>query len=308
VRWRWNLGRALVVLRQRGGRRTPPPIQRMEADDLMAAVFPALAGCQENAGAGPIPIPDHPIVRQTMHHRLHEATDADGLVRLFRDFRSGAVEPVFRETTEPSPLAHEILNGRPYTYLDDAPLEERRTRAVALRRGLPESARDLGQLDPDAIARVRDEARPEPRDAEELHDMLLSLVVMRPADPWTAWFDELRARARGVRERGGGAALARHRAAALRGGPVPGRGHRAGRGGAGGAPRARRRRRGDRVGRRGARPSRHPRPDHRARAGRADRAARRGDARSARRPRARGVRAPRPLRSRPGRRRRRVLR
>ena len=148
VRWRWNLGRALVVLRQRGGRRTPPPIQRMEADDLMAAVFPALAGCQENAGAGPIEIPDHPIVRQTMHDCLHEATDVDGLVRLFEGFRSGAVEPVFRETTEPSPLAHEILNGRPYTFLDDAPLEERRTRAVALRRGLPETARDLGAARP----------------------------------------------------------------------------------------------------------------------------------------------------------------
>src|SRR5262249_40251016 len=191
VRWRWNLGRALVVLRQRGGRRTPPPIQRMEADDLMAAVFPALAGCQENAGAGPIPIPDHPIVRQTMHDCLHEATDADGLVRLFRDFRSGAVEPVFRETTEPSPLAHEILNGRPYTFLDDAPLEERRTRAVALRRGLPETTRDLGQLDLDAIARVREEARPDCRDAEELHDLLLELVVLRPVPAYEPWFRAL---------------------------------------------------------------------------------------------------------------------
>ncbi len=191
VRWRWNLGRALVVLRQRGGRRTPPPIQRMEADDLMAAVFPALAGCQENAGAGPIEIPDHPIVRQTMHDCLHEATDADGLVQLLVGFRSGTVEPVFRETTEPSPLAHEILNGRPYTFLDDAPLEERRTRAVALRRGLPEAARDLGRLDPDAIARVREEARPECRDAEELHDLLLELVVLRPDPPFESWFRAL---------------------------------------------------------------------------------------------------------------------
>ena len=192
VRWRWNLGRALVVLRQRGGRRTPPPIQRMEADDLMAAVFPALAGCQENAGAGPIEIPDHPIVRQTMHDCLHEATDVDGLVRLFDGFRSGAVEPVFRETTEPSPLAHEILNGRPYTFLDDAPLEERRTRAVALRRGLPEAARDLAQLDPDAIARVREEARADCRTAEELHDLLLELAVLRPEPAWASWFQELR--------------------------------------------------------------------------------------------------------------------
>ncbi len=191
VRWRWNLGRALVVLRQRGGRRTPPPIQRMEADDLMAAVFPALAGCQENAGAGPIEIPEHPIVRQTMHDCLHEATDVDGLVRLFDGFRSGAVEPIFRETTEPSPLAHEILNGRPYTFLDDAPLEERRTRAVALRRGLPETARDLAQLDPDAIARVREEARPDCRNAEELHDLLLELAVLRPEPAYELWFREL---------------------------------------------------------------------------------------------------------------------
>jgi ATP-dependent Lhr-like helicase len=191
VRWRWNLGRALVVLRQRGGRRTPPPIQRMEADDLMAAVFPALAGCQENAGAGPIEIPAHPMVRQTMHDCLHEATDVDGLVRLFDGFRSGAVEPVFRETTEPSPLAHEILNGRPYTFLDDAPLEERRTRAVALRRGLPETARDLGRLDPDAVARVREEARPDCRGAEELHDLLLELAVFRPEPAYEAWFREL---------------------------------------------------------------------------------------------------------------------
>jgi ATP-dependent Lhr-like helicase len=191
VRWRWNLGRALVVLRQRGGRRTPPPIQRMEADDLMAAVFPALAGCQENAAAGPIEIPDHPIVRQTVHDCLHEATDAAGLVALLEGFRSGAVRAVFRETTEPSPLAHEILNGRPYTLLDDAPLEERRTRAVALRRGLPETARDLGQLDPEAIARVREEARPDCRDAEELHDLLLEMVVLRPEPAFDAWFADL---------------------------------------------------------------------------------------------------------------------
>jgi ATP-dependent Lhr-like helicase len=191
VRWRWNLGRALMVLRQRGGRRNPPPIQRMEADDLMAAVFPALAGCQENAGAGPVEIPDHPMVRQTMHDCLHEATDVDGLVALLADIENARVRPHFVDSSEPSPLSHEILNGRPYTFLDDAPLEERRTRAVALRRGLPESARELGRLDPAAIARVRGEARPEPRDAEELHDTLLGLVVARPQDEWSPWFDDL---------------------------------------------------------------------------------------------------------------------
>ena len=199
VRWRWNLGRALIVLRRRGGRRNPPPIQRMEADDLMAAVFPALAGCQENAAAGPIEIPEHPMVRQTMHDCLHDATDVDGLVALLEGMQSGAVRAHFRESSEPSPLAHEILNGRPYTFLDDAPLEERRTRAVALRRGLPERARDLGRLDPDAIARVRDEARADPRDAEELHDALLGLVLMRPAREWAAWFDELARAGRAAR-------------------------------------------------------------------------------------------------------------
>jgi ATP-dependent helicase Lhr and Lhr-like helicase len=193
VRWRWNLGRALTVLRQRGGKRNPPPIQRMEADDLMAAVFPGLAACQDNAPPGPVEIPDHPLVRQTLHDCLHEATDVDGLVALLERVESGAIRTHFRESPEPSPLSHEILNGRPYTYLDDAPLEERRTRAVTLRRGLPETARDLGALDPEAIARVRQEARPDPRDAEELHDVLLERVVGRPQPSWAAWFDQLAA-------------------------------------------------------------------------------------------------------------------
>jgi ATP-dependent Lhr-like helicase len=191
VRWRWNLGRALAVLRQRGGKRNPPPIQRMEADDLMVAVFPGLAACQDNAPPGPIEIPDHPLVRQTLHDCLHEATDVDGLVALLEGVESGAIRTHFRDSPEPSPLAHEILNGRPFTYLDDAPLEERRTRAVALRRGLPDTARDLGALDAGAIARVREEARPHPRDAEELHDALVELIALRPDAAWTAWFDQL---------------------------------------------------------------------------------------------------------------------
>ena len=191
VRWRWNLGRALIVLRRRGSRRNPPPIQRMEADDLMAAVFPALAACQENAAAGPIELPDHPMVRQTVYDCLHEATDVDGLVELLSRVESGAVRTHFRESAEPSPLCHEILNGKPFTYLDDAPLEERRTRAVAIRRGLPDSARDLGRLDPEAIARVREEARLDPRDQEELHDALLGMVILRPQPEWQAWFDGL---------------------------------------------------------------------------------------------------------------------
>ena len=112
IRWRWNLGRALFVLRWRGGRRNPPPIQRMEADDLMAAIFPGLAQCQENA-TGPIEIPDHPLVRQTVHDCLYDAADLPGLVRLLEDIDAGRVRVHLRDTTEPSPLSHEILNSRP---------------------------------------------------------------------------------------------------------------------------------------------------------------------------------------------------
>jgi len=191
ARWRWNLNRALAVLRMRGGRKNPAPIQRMEADDLMAAVFPTLAACQENVAPGPFEIPDHPLVRQTLDDCLHEAMDIDGLRELVAGIESGGVKVVVRDTTEPSVLAHEILNGRPFTYLDDAPLEERRSRAVQLRRGLPVEAQDLGRLDPDAIERVREEVRPEPRDADELHDLLMTVVGLRPVDDWEAWFDEL---------------------------------------------------------------------------------------------------------------------
>jgi ATP-dependent Lhr-like helicase len=190
ARWRWNLGRALLVLRQRGGRRNPPPLQRMEADDLMAAIFPGLAQCQENQ-AGPIDVPDHPLVRQTLRDCLHEALDLDGLLALLARLESGEVRLLLRENTEPSPLAHEILNSRPYTFLDDAPLEERRTRAVQLRRGLPVEARDLARLDADAVARVCQEARLEPRDPDELHDALLGLVIARPVREWQDLFAAL---------------------------------------------------------------------------------------------------------------------
>jgi len=195
ARWRWNLNRSLVVLRFRGGKKNPPPLQRMEADDVMVAVFPALAACQDNA-TGPREIPDHVLVRQTLDDCLNEAMDVTALEALLARIASGEVEVQFRESTEPSLLAHEILSSRPYTFLDDAPLEERRTRAVQLRRGLPVVARELGSLDPSAIARVRAEAAAQPRDRDELHDWLLWLGVAHTQAAWQAWFDHLAAERR----------------------------------------------------------------------------------------------------------------
>src|SRR5437867_223885 len=206
ARWRWNATRALAILRQRQGKKVPPQIQRMRADDLMAAVFPKLVGGQENQ-TGPIEIPDHPIVRQTVYDCMHEAMDIDGLKDVLDRIEAGEIRLHAKDTTEPSPFAHEILNSKPYTYLDDAPLEERRARAVTLRRSLPENSRDLGALDPDAIERVIDEARPDPRDPEELHEALLSLIAVRPEDSrdWETWFDELVSSGRAaIADTGGG--------------------------------------------------------------------------------------------------------
>ncbi len=197
ARWRWNLNRSLAVLRRKSGRVNPFNIQRMEAADLMAAVFPSLAACQDNAPAGPIEIPDHPLVRETMGDCLTEAMDIDGLKALVGRFEQGAVRLHFVDTVEPSVLAHEILNGAPFTYLDeDAEIGERRSRAVPLRRGLPVEPRELGRLDPAAIERVRSEAVPDVRDPDELHDVLLSLVVARPRAEWLCHFEALSAAGR----------------------------------------------------------------------------------------------------------------
>jgi ATP-dependent Lhr-like helicase len=192
TRWRWDASRALAVPRRQASRKVPTNIQRMRADDLLASVFPAQAGCQENV-TGPLELPDHPLIRQTVNDCLHEAMDLDGFVDVLQAIEAGQIHLHARDTLEPSPMAHEILNGKPYTYLDDAPLEERRTRAVTMRRSLPESSRDLGALDEDAIARVQEEAWPAPRDGEELHDALLQLVAVRVRDAagWLSWFEEL---------------------------------------------------------------------------------------------------------------------
>jgi ATP-dependent Lhr-like helicase len=194
-RWRWNLNRALIVLRWKGGRRNPPPLQRMEADDFMAALFPQAAACQENV-SGPIQIPDHPIVRQTMYDTMTEALDIDGLAALLDGIESGRVGVHFRDTTEASAFAHEILTAKPYAFLDDAEAVDRRTNAVQLRRGLPVDLSTIGRLDPEAIARVRAEVTPDPATADDLHDLLLSLVVTPARDPWRPLFDELAARNR----------------------------------------------------------------------------------------------------------------
>ena len=192
TRWRWNATRALAVDRWRSGKKVPPQIQRMRSDDLLAAVFPAQVGCQENI-SGPIDFPDHPLIKQTLDDCLNEAMDLDSLTAVLRRIEAGDITLHARDTTEPSPMAHEIINSKPFTFLDDAPLEERRTRAVQLRHALPRDARDLAALDPDAIQRVREEAWPDPRNAEEVHDALLNFVAIDASDvaPWAAWLDEL---------------------------------------------------------------------------------------------------------------------
>jgi ATP-dependent Lhr-like helicase len=199
ARWRWNLNRALILPRMRGGRRRPIHLQRMEADDLLAAVWPGLAACQENAPPGPVAVPDHVLARQTVHDCLHEGLSVEGLVDLWSKVESGEVAVHTVESSEPSPMSHAILSGRPFTFLDGAPLEERRTRALSLRRGLgalgpnglPVAVDELGALDPEAVAMVLEQVRPRPRDHDELHDLLLSLVACRPVAEWARWFDRL---------------------------------------------------------------------------------------------------------------------
>jgi ATP-dependent Lhr-like helicase len=204
-RWRWNATRALQLKRAKNGQRVPPYLQRMRADDLLSAVFPAQTACQENV-VGDIEIPDQPLVRQSMNDCLNEAADLDGLLAVLRDIESGAIEVVGLDTREPSPFAAEILNVMPYAFLDDAPLEERRARAVSQRRTLSiESLRDLGRLDPAAIAQVRAEAWPLVRDADELHDVLLSQGAVTEQSNWRQYFDELRGAGRASTvERSGG--------------------------------------------------------------------------------------------------------
>jgi len=195
ARWRWNASISLAIRRNSGGKRTPPQIQRMASEDLIAVLFPDQIACAENLN-GPREIPDHPLIKQTLDDCLHEAMDLEGLKALLRGLESGAKKVIARDLPTPSPLAAEILTARPYAFLDDAPLEERRTNAVAQRRWLdPESASDMGRLDPAAIATVREQAWPEVTNADELHDAMHAMGVITGPEGasagWTGYLDQL---------------------------------------------------------------------------------------------------------------------
>jgi len=204
VRWRWNATTALALPRQTGGRKTPPQIQRMRSEDLLAAVFPDQVACVENL-AGEREVPRHPLVDQTLDDCLHDAMDTAGWLALLRRIEARDVRLVTRELGAPSPLAAEILTARPYAFLDDAPLEERRTQAVLSRRWSdPEAADDLGALDAEAIASVREEAWPQARDADEMHDALNTLGCLAEAEAqrepqWLDWLHTLAKAGRATR-------------------------------------------------------------------------------------------------------------
>jgi ATP-dependent Lhr-like helicase len=195
TRWRWNAQRALLLDRSRNGKRVPAPLQRMRANDLLVTAFPAVVACGETLPAGPVEVPmEHPIVAQTIEDCLTEAMDVDGFLEVLRGLKDGTIARRAVDTAEPSAFAKGILSAQPYTFLDDAPLEERRTQAVFSRRVLgPRSADEVGVLDPEAIARVREEAWPQPANAEEVHEALLWMgyVTAEEARPWQAWLDEL---------------------------------------------------------------------------------------------------------------------
>ncbi len=187
TRFRWAAGRALVLARLQNGKRVPPIFQRARAEDLIAAVFPEQVGCQDNHGGQEIDPPDHPLVNETMKDCLHDLMDLDGLVEVLTAMKEGRIKKVAADVPEPSVFAHQMLSSAPYTFLDDAPLEERRARAVSVRRTLPaEDVKAFGALDQAAIDQVAAEALPAVRDAEELHDALLQLGVL-PLDVLHAW-------------------------------------------------------------------------------------------------------------------------
>ena len=178
ARWRWSATIALALPRFRGGKKVPAPLARMAAEDLLTSIFPDQVACAENL-PGELEIPDHPLIRQTIQDCLEEAMDIEGFEQLLRNLEAGEIQTIARDVVEPSPLALEVLSARPYAFLDDAPLEERRTQAVMSRRWLdPQTASDIGKLDAEAIQRVRDEAWPDAANADELHDAMLWLTFL----------------------------------------------------------------------------------------------------------------------------------
>ncbi len=199
VRWRWNASRALAVLRRRGGKKVPPAIQRIQSEDLLSLIFPDKLACQENV-QGEREIPDHPLVNQTVNDCLYEAMDIEGLEHLLIKIQTNEKELIALDLREPSPLSEQVLNARPYAFLDDAPLEERRTHAVQNRRWLdPAEAAEFGKLDIEAINAVKSEAWPQVRNAEELHDALILLAFLTTEEGkggdgqngWEDYFSEL---------------------------------------------------------------------------------------------------------------------
>ncbi len=206
ARWRWSACRSLQLLRFQKGKKVAPQVMRTRGEDLLANVFPQVAACQENI-EGDIEIPNHPLVREVMQDTLQEAMDLEGLTRLLGAIRAGTVRCLAVDTPTPSQFSHELINAMPYAFLDDADLEERRTRAVALRRTVPDSVLgEAGRLSPEAIAEVRAGQRPDLRDEHELHDQLLVLVLApeaavlalaaEQAAAWRALFARLRASGR----------------------------------------------------------------------------------------------------------------
>lgn len=205
TRWRWDACRALALVRFRNGRKVPPNILRMRSEDLLAAVFPDAAACQDNLSGEDIELPDHPLINETMKDALTEALDIDGLIQVLMKIKNKEIQCIAVDTPSPSAFSHEILNANPYAFLDDAPLEERRARAVEMRRMLPqELLKNLGRLDPEVIDAVQQQAWPDVRDADELHDILQTFIAF-PArhlhhekyiKPWNDFFTELLASGR----------------------------------------------------------------------------------------------------------------
>jgi ATP-dependent helicase Lhr and Lhr-like helicase len=197
TRWRWNAIRSLALVRFRNGKKVPPTILRMLSDDLLAAVFPDAAACQDNLGGRDVDLPDHPLINEAMKDALTDALDIEGLTALLNNIVNSSIRCIAIDTPVPSPFSHEILNANPYAFLDDAPLEERRARAVEMRRVLPESLQEVGRLDPAAIVEVQQQVWPDVRNADELHDILQTFIAfpahiyLNEQQLWQAYFTEL---------------------------------------------------------------------------------------------------------------------